>query len=99
MLPKLFEVSLIFLYKYWVLNDYQVFLVRSDCLTRPVKTASDEYLTVKYAVFVVHVGNFVVISGAGHAKHPQTPYVCPVKFAALVIRDHPNFHTFLEDKS
>jgi hypothetical protein len=71
--------------KLLVVQYYEVFLVGGDGLACPVKTASDQYLTVYQTVLVVHVCHFVIVRGAGYAQETQSPDIRAVKFTALIV--------------
>ena len=94
LIPKLIEVCLVLLDENRVMKYDQVLLVGANCLTSPVEAAAHQDLAVNQTVLVVHVGFDVVVCGAGHACHSKPPDVCPIEFAALVVRDDSDFYAF-----
>jgi hypothetical protein len=94
--PQLFKIDLKIFDELRILQNDQVFLVGSDCLTSPVEAARDEDLRIDETVLIVHVGVRVVVHGGGDTFKSQPPHISTVKLSTLIVNDQTTLHTLLE---
>ena len=94
--PQIFELCNKFTDIKFVICDHHVLLVVLDSLESPVEGASNQYLLVDDAEFMVHVVSLRAVSPARNALVSQSLGVSTLSLHGLVIRNYSYIHTLFE---